>query len=132
MSRFLIVDDDEMSSMMLANFLQKYAPCDVCGNGLEGLERFDISLRNGVPYDLVCIDLAMPIMNGHVLLRKIRELEAERARTAGGRVKIFIVSASNSPWDMADTVLDNIADDYIVKPFTGRNLVTLLDKHNLE
>ena len=129
MKRILIVDDDEINRMMLSNCLEKFAPCDVCGNGQEGLELFEKSCQSRWPYDLVCIDLVMPVMNGHMLLRKIREMEAEYGVVA--RVKIFIISASSSPWDMADTVLDNIADDYIVKPFSNAKLKGMLEKYSL-
>ncbi len=128
MDKWLIVDDDELSCMMLGNFLKKYARCDTARDGRQALEFFEHSVAVASPYRLICVDLAMPLMNGHALVRKIRELEKihDLART-----KLFVISSSSSPWDMADTVLENISDDYVVKPFRAAELAALLKKHGL-
>jgi CheY-like chemotaxis protein len=131
MKHCLVVDDDQMSRTMLANFVSQFARCDIAPDGRHGLELFEHSLRNARPYEVVFLDLAMPVMNGHVLIRKIRELES---RQPAGYLptKIFVISFSSSPWDMAETVLDKIADDYMVKPFSRAKLVQLLIKHGLD
>ena len=131
MKHCLVVDDDQMSRAMVANFVSQYAHCDIAPDGRNGLDLFEHSLRHANPYDVVFMDLAMPIMNGHMLIRKIRELEKQQPSNYV-RTKIFVISFSSSPWDMADTVLDKIADDYMVKPFSRAKLVELLARHGLD
>jgi len=122
MKRFLIVDDDEMGRLMLQDFLSEFAPCDCAENGKEGLAFFEKALAGGDPYDLLCVDLIMPEMNGLALIRKIRDIEKMHPVFSDIRTKIFVISASDSPWDKADLLLDNLCDDFITKPFNRTSL----------
>jgi DNA-binding response OmpR family regulator len=47
------------------------------------------------------------------------------------RTKIFVISASDSPWDKADLLLDNLCDDYITKPFNRNLLMASLQSNGL-
>jgi two-component system chemotaxis response regulator CheY len=131
MTRYLIVDDDEMSRIMLHDFLSENAPCHCAANGKEGLELFEKAVSEGSPYTLLCVDLIMPEMNGLALIRKVRELEKTNPIFNDFRTKIFVISASDSTWDKADLLLDNLCDDYIVKPFNRSALMANLYKNDL-
>ena len=131
MKRYLIVDDDDMGRLMLKDFLSELAQCHCAVNGREGLEFFEKALAEGNPYDLLCIDLVMPEMNGLALIRKIREIENANPVFSDMRTKIFVISASDSAWDKADLVLDNLCDDYITKPFSRSSLMVNLYKNGL-
>ena len=131
MERYLIVDDEEMGRYMLQAFLSEFALCDVAENGNEALRLFEKAQLEGKPYDLLCVDLIMPGMNGIALIRKIRELERIDSVYVGVRSKIFVITASDSAWDKADLLLENLCDDYIVKPFNRESLKDDLYKHEL-
>ena len=77
MKRFLVVEDEEMSRIMLTDILSMYAPTDSAVNGKDGLQLFEKSVNCGDPYDLVCVDLMMPLMNGLALIRGIRKIEVD-------------------------------------------------------
>jgi two-component system chemotaxis response regulator CheY len=131
MQRYLIIEDDEMSRIMLQEFLAKFALCDVADNGLEGLILFENALLSGNPYSLMCVDLIMPEMNGLAFIRKVRDLEQAKGLDNESRSKIFVISSSDSTWDKADLLLDNLCDDYIVKPFNRSSLMANLYKNDL-
>jgi two-component system chemotaxis response regulator CheY len=131
MKRYLVVDDDEMGRLMLQDFLSEFAPCDCAANGKEGLAFFEKALSEGNPYSLLCIDLIMPEMNGLALIRKIRELEKTNLLFSNFRTKIFVITASDSTWDKADLILEDLCDDYIVKPFNRSSLMANLYKNEL-
>jgi two-component system chemotaxis response regulator CheY len=131
MKHFLIVDDDEMGRLMLQDFLSEFAPCDCAENGREGLAFFETALTEGNPYDLLCVDLVMPEMNGLALIRKVREIEKTHPFFKNMRTKIFVISASDSPWDKADLLLDNLCEDYIAKPFNRSLLMASLQSNDL-
>jgi two-component system chemotaxis response regulator CheY len=128
--RCLIVDDDELSCAMLSSVISKFARCDTAHNGKHALDLFQFSITGGRPYDLVCVDLAMPVMNGHALVRKIRHLE-KLSGYDDHPTTIIVVSASSSPWDMAETILDGICDDYVVKPLRRDKLLDVLRKSGI-
>lgn len=131
MNRYLVVDDDEMSRLLLANFLSEFAPCDVAAGGREGLEMFEQAFEAGMPYSLLCVDLLMPEINGHLLIKKVREAERTNPVISDFRTKIFVISSSDSPWDKAETLLEEQCDDYIVKPFNRAHLMENLYRHDL-
>ena len=96
--RSMIVDDDEMGRMMLATLLEEYGPCDQAENGQEALDKFDRATAEGNPYDLICLDIVMPVMDGSEALRQLRE----RDRLQRKRTRVFMISACNSPQDIED------------------------------
>jgi two-component system chemotaxis response regulator CheY len=131
MKRYLVVDDDELGRLILQEFLSEFAPCDCAVNGREALEFFEKALEGGSPYDLICVDLVMPEMNGLAFIRKIRAIEKTHPFYTDHRTKIFVISASDSQWDKADLILDNLCEDFISKPFNRNALRANLLKNDL-
>lgn len=126
---YLIIDDDEMSRLMLKEVLSEFANCHMAASGVEALRLIEVAATNDTPYSLLCVDLLMPHMNGLAFVRNIREME--RTHATGVRAKIFIISASDSIWDKAELMLDNLCDAYIEKPFNRNSLIAELHKHSL-
>jgi two-component system chemotaxis response regulator CheY len=126
MKRFLVVDDEDMGRLMLQDFLSEFANCDVAANGKEGLLLFEKALAEGNPYRLLCVDVIMPEMNGLALVRRIRDIEKSHPVFTDFHTSVFVISASDSAWDKADFLLDNLCDDYIVKPFSRSDLMAKL------
>ena len=79
--RTLIVEDDFTSRLLLQTYLSRYGECHVAINGKEAVEAFRMSKQNGSKYDLICMDIMMPEMDGQTALREIRALEE-----AGGNI----------------------------------------------
>ena len=131
MKKFLIVEDDILSRKVLEDFMSAFAECDTAPNGKIGYELFEKAIVDGHPYDLVCSDIVMPEMDGHELVRRIREREESLPISGYVRTKIFMISASGSPKDMTHAILDNTCDDYIVKPFQRETLRAMFQKYNL-
>ena len=48
---------------------------DVTVDGMEAVDAFMMALEEGNPYDLVCLDIMMPVMDGYQALVGIRNLE---------------------------------------------------------
>ena len=129
MKRYLVVEDEELSRSILNDYLSEFASCDTAENGSQGFERFKKAIVDGNPYDLVCTDHIMPLMDGYDLIKKIREFEDTEHRNV--RTNIFVISMSNSSVDMSHAILECDCDDYIVKPFHRDQLKSQLDKYNL-
>ena len=60
----LIVEDDFTSRAVLQTFLSRYGECHIAVNGWEAVEAFRIALESGPRYDLICMDIMMPGMDG--------------------------------------------------------------------
>jgi len=107
--RVLVVEDDGAARRSLAESLRS-EQCVVfeAADGVTGLE---IAARE--PLDIVVLDLMLPRLGGEQMLARLRD---------GNEVPVIVVSAKRSEDDRV-TVLDLGADDYLVKPFTVRELL---------
>ena len=78
MLRILIVDDDLMGRRLLQRFLSPYGDCDTAADGKEALLVFRAAAEKGEPYDLICLDIVMPEMDGRTALKEMRAWEEEQ------------------------------------------------------
>lgn len=126
----LIVEDDFTCRILLQNILLPYGEVHIAVNGYEALKAVGDSMNIGEPYDLVCIDIVLPIIDGHSLVRGIRSLEQIASVNTNSRVKIIMTT-------MLDLVSEVVrakhegCDDYLVKPIDGQVLVAHLKKLQL-
>ncbi|NLK29131.1 MAG: response regulator [Clostridiales bacterium] len=93
--RTLIAEDDFLSRKFMMQFLSKYGECDVTVDGMEAIEAFTMALDNGEGYDLICLDIMMPVLDGYQTLIKIREIEKERQIPEDKWAKIIMTTALN-------------------------------------
>ena len=131
MKRVLIVDDESLFRTILNECISEFAECDLAANGEEALALYDRAFTGGQPYHLVLLDIYMPVMDGHTLLRSIREHEATHSIGVADRVKAVVISAGNSPRQVADTFFEDQCDDYIIKPFQLDAVKAILTKFNV-
>jgi two-component system chemotaxis response regulator CheY len=93
--RILLAEDDYVTRKAMDSFLSKYGDCDVTVDGSEAVDAFMLALEEGAPYDLVCLDIMMPVMDGYQALMGIRNLEKERGITGDDAVKVIMTTALN-------------------------------------
>ncbi len=93
--RILIAEDDFASRKVILKFLSEYGECDVTVDGLEAIDAFMMALEDGDPYDLICLDVMMPIMDGYQALKNIRDIEREHNIPEEEMVKIIMTTALN-------------------------------------
>ena len=87
--KILLAEDDFVTRKYMANFLSKYGSCDVT------VDAFMLALEEEEPYDLVCLDIMMPVMDGYQALMGIRNLEKEKNIPEDKRVKVIMATALN-------------------------------------
>jgi len=125
----LIVDDVEMNRELLAIFLESEGNVNVLAeSGEEALKYVAESFESGSYFDLICMDISMPGMDGHEALKKIREMEAAHGKH---RAVAFMVTGSSCPNDMFNALVEGGCDDYITKPLMQKTFIELLVKHGL-
>ncbi|MCX7745870.1 MAG: response regulator [Clostridia bacterium] len=91
--RILIAEDDLVSREFLSRLLDKYGDCDVAVNGIEAVDAFIMALDEQKPYDLILIDIMMPLYDGVKVLKAIRNIEKQRKIDKADRIKAAITSA---------------------------------------
>jgi two-component system, chemotaxis family, chemotaxis protein CheY len=112
----LIVEDEFTGRMILSTLLLPHGRCDVARDGREALEAFAAALESGERYGLVCLDINMPgELDGHAVLRAIREMERGAGLASAQRVKVVMTSASGDAEDVVGAFRSE-CDAYLVKP----------------
>ncbi|MDE6025860.1 MAG: response regulator [Lachnospiraceae bacterium] len=91
--RILLAEDDFVSRKFMDKQLSKYGDCDVVVDGEEAVEAFMMALEDGEPYDLACLDVMMPVMDGYQVLRSIRSIEAQRNTPKDKCIKVIMTTA---------------------------------------
>lgn len=91
--KILIAEDDFASRKFMQHFLSEYGECDVTVDGKEAVEAFEMALEDQEPYDLVCLDIMMPGMDGYGALEEMRKLEAKKDIEEGKEAKVIMTTA---------------------------------------
>ncbi|MBH1940352.1 response regulator [Mobilitalea sibirica] len=93
--RILIAEDDFASRKFMLRFLSKHGECDVTVDGAEAVEAFTMALEANEGYDLICLDIMMPVLDGYQALKAIREIEFSKGISEDRRAKIIMTTALN-------------------------------------
>ncbi len=122
----LIAEDDFTSRLILQELLKGYGLAHIAVNGRETVEAVSLALDAGEPYDLICLDIMMPEMDGQEALRKIRAMESISAHAS----KIVMTTALA---DMSNVVAaqSNSCDAYLTKPIHQHKLLDVLHRLGL-
>jgi two-component system chemotaxis response regulator CheY len=128
--KMLIVEDELTGRVLLREILKRYGSPQVVMNGKEAVDAVHAALGAGEPFDLICLDIMMPEMDGQRALKLIRKLEDESGVASHKRAKVIMTTA------LADkaTVLEAIqaqCDYFLVKPIHKRALLDELRRLGL-
>ena len=124
--RVLIVEDDFACRRFLQRCLALHGESDVAVNGIEAVDAFKAALQEGQPYDLICLDIMMPKMDGHEALAAIREIE--NAQGIGGHdgVKVIMTTAIETSKHVMGAFREG-CEAYLVKPIEKRKLLLKIE-----
>ncbi|EWH08909.1 sensor/response regulator hybrid [Catenovulum agarivorans DS-2] len=117
--RILLVEDNEINQLVAIELLNKFAlQPEVANNGKEAVELFEQSEQN---YDLILMDLQMPVMDGYEATKAIREKEK------GKHVPIIAMTAAAMVKDVEEVMAAGM-DGHISKPIDVKLFIQTLSK----
>ncbi|MFP5221551.1 MAG: response regulator [Acidobacteriota bacterium] len=114
--RVLIVEDEISNRLILTECLRGVHRTDMAVNGQEAVLAFQLAHMENDPYQVILLDIEMPVMDGQETLKTIREMEAGMGIRPGQEVKVLIISAHRDQQNVFDAVFKGGATDYLVKP----------------
>jgi CheY-like chemotaxis protein len=113
--RILIVEDNEINAMVFSSFLEEWG-CEIFLAN-HGEEALNMLISN--TYDLILMDIHMPVLNGIKCTKQIREFNIP--------IPIIAITASDS--DGLEGMFKAGADDYLLKPISSKQLFQKLSKY---
>ena len=128
MLKILIAEDDMVSRKVIWKALETYGECDLVINGIEAIDAHMMALKDKEPYDLICLDIMMPRIDGIKALKTIRDLEKQYQ--VKDSAKIIMVTALDER-DVVDDAFGKGADAYATKPLDIDKLVEVMKNLDL-
>jgi signal transduction histidine kinase/DNA-binding response OmpR family regulator/HPt (histidine-containing phosphotransfer) domain-containing protein len=117
--RVLLVEDNEVNQLLAQSLLrQEGHEVEIAGDGAQALQKVTYAED---PYDLILMDMQMPVMDGLEATRRIRAHE----RQTHQHVRIIAMTANALPEDRKRCLAAGM-DDYLSKPISIEKLRTLL------
>lgn len=126
----LIVDDNFAARRLLQIYLSELGPCFVAVNGIEAIEAVCQSIEDHEPYDLICLDIMMPELDGIEALRQIRRHEAEHGIHGLSGAKVIMTTAKDLSADIFGA-FNAGCEAYVIKPIEKRKLFAEIEKLGL-
>ena len=130
MKKILIVEDDLVSRKFLSKFLGQYGDCDLVVDGLEAIDAFLMAVKDEEPYDLICLDIMMPKVDGVKVLKAMRDLEKQNKFPDEKKAKIIMTTALGET-QIVQQAFEYGCDAYASKPIDTTKLVEVLVKLGL-
>ena len=128
--KILIVEDEFVCRHVLQELLSPYGECDMAVNGKEAVDAFESALAGNRPYNLVCLDIMLPEMDGQEALKKMREIERKYQIGGLDGVKIIMTTALED-FDNIKRAFIEQCEGYLVKPITREKIITQLKELSL-
>ena len=125
--RILVAEDDRLSRIFLKKFLTRYGECDVAVDGMEALDCFMDAIKQKKPYDLLCLDIMMPKVDGLKVLKAIRVLEKQHQL----KHTCIIMMTALADVEYVDQAFQLGCDAYASKPIDTVKVQEVMQNLNL-
>ncbi len=125
----LVVEDDTLSRTLLQDLLSLHGVADAAEGGKAGIEAFREALDEKSPYDLVCLDIMMPDMDGHGVLRMIRMMEKSLGIKEEDAATVIMATALADRKNVVEA--SERCDAYLIKPLHKEKLFEKLKELGL-
>ncbi len=120
--KVLAAEDNEINAEILCELLEiEDVTCDIATNGQEALEKFEASAPDR--YDMIFMDVQMPVMNGYEATRAIRACSHVNAKTIP-----IIAMTANAFDDDVKAALDSGMNAHLAKPINMDKLKEIVCK----
>ena len=111
----------------MKKFLSSYGTCDVAVDGMEALDAFMEAVKQKEPYDLLCLDIMMPRVDGLKVLKAIRVLEKQHNL----KHTCIMMMTALADVEYVDQALELGCDAYAAKPIDTEKVESVMRNFKL-
>ena len=122
--KILVVEDELTSRELLKIILEPYGTLDMVTDGIEAMKAYNMAIDTH-PYNLICLDIILPKMDGQQVLKGIRKIEKERGIIGPDAVKIIMISVLGD-FENVSEAFSAQCTSYITKPINADKIVAEL------
>ncbi len=127
--KVLVAEDDIASGKFMQKLLSKYGEVVLARDGIAAVDEFVNAVNNNEKFDLVCMDIMMPKIDGYKALASIRDAERKLGLARDSRCKVIMISALDEGFDSSYASDDY--EEYICKPIDIIKFDNLIKKLDL-
>jgi two-component system, chemotaxis family, chemotaxis protein CheY len=120
--KILIVEDDFYTRRLLQRILSPFGECDIAVNGEEAVDAYKNTLKEEFSYDLICLDILMPVMDGQETLRQLRKIEESAGIYGDNGTKIIMITVMDDNKNILKAFRTG-CEGYITKPVDKKKLI---------
>lgn len=128
--KILVAEDDLASRRFLSKFLAQYGEVDLVVDGLEALDAYLMAVKEKALYDLICLDIMMPKVDGVKVLKAIRDFETKQGVVSEQRVKVIMTTAL-AETDYVNQAFEIGCEAYAAKPIDTNKMLEVIKKLGL-
>ena len=123
----LVAEDEFLSRNLLTRMIQRYGTVDGAVDGAEAIEALKTAYEDGKPYDLVFLDIMMPVKDGQTTLQELRSYEESKGVPSPDACKVFMVTALGDARNVM-TAFRNQCEGYVTKPYSMDAIKEVVEK----
>ena len=128
--KILIAEDDMTSRKFLFRLLARFGDCDLVVDGMEAIDAVLLANKDKRPYDLICLDIMMPKVDGVQVLRSIRDFEKHQ-EPQGEHRSIILMTTALSDAQLVQEAFAQGCDAYAAKPLDTAKMLEVLENFKL-
>lgn len=128
--RILIAEDELVSLKIVESILEPLSDPEFALNGAEAFRKFQNAFDSGDKFDLICMDVNMPVQDGLDCLARIRNYEEVHGIVGADAVKVLMVTGVSDPKTLYDAVSTGCTA-FLTKPVNRKQFVSELERLGL-
>ena len=124
--KVLIVEDDPTTAHLMKYVVGKHADFEHADNGQKAYDEFCNAFESTEPFDLIFLDIMMPIADGQEVLQSIRAFEEDQGIIQSEGVRVVMTTCVDDNKEIYEALASG-AMEYLTKPVRKERLQQIID-----
>ncbi len=128
--KILIVEDDKITSRVLSRMLSSFGSCENAFDGADAYQKYVNAFEQGLPYDVIFLDISLPELDGQEVLSRIRDFEAAQGVPVTKQLPVIMVTGRD---DIENILTAHVSGcvAYLTKPISREVLIQEMEQLGL-